>query len=603
MAAPAPAAPSPISGRTDAFRLVGPVIAPERAWALIGDTDWLNREGGNGAVLSMGVEPQSDGAPLLVGELAGPAGMRLPFREVWSSWVVGRFFRQVRDVVSPFVHRSDYHASLEPAEGGVRPVVEMTLTGPGWAGLARRGLALRSMRRGWTQALERLVAEEPTADRALGPEATAALRRWRDVADGVLVDRFAELLTHGRPVDVTRMRAYALADRWGLGRDDVLDTLVAGVDAGAVELFWSVRCRRCYGQLAGVRLLSDLADHADCPACGLQTDTDLGESVEVLFAPHPGVLPALDVNFCTVFPAAAPAQAAVLTVGPGQSLTARVPLAPGRWTVGPGQGAADVVLVAGESGALEVDWAAEQGEVPVRSGDVDVRLHNPGASARRYMVTREGGALPVVTASTLTTSDRHRRRLGHQVLAPGLRIGVRAVALLFTDLGGSTAMYEELGDARAFAVVRDHFTVLRAAAAEEGGTVVKTIGDAVMAAFPSATAAMRAAVTMVRRFDAYAAGLGLLHPPTLKVGVHVGSALAVHSDQTGLDYFGGTVNLAARAQGVAGGGEIVFTEAVAAQPEAMAVLADAGLDAEPTTAPLKGLGDVALLRVRAGASS
>ncbi len=594
--------PEPIDGNVEErFRIEGPVTTPERAWRLVGDTDWMNRVAGNGSVLGIGVSTQDDGFAMLTGELAAPLGTRVAFSEVWSSWVSERFFRQVRDLRSPFFARSDYRAELVPSEGGVRPVVEMALQGPGWASLVRRGISLNGMHRRWAAALQGLAKPDGAgpgqAPRELNAEALAALARWRLVSPPELVDRFAHAFSHARPGELTRLRAFVLADQWGLEREDVLDALVGGVDGGAVELFWSVRCNRCYGQLAGGRLLSDVADHVDCPACGVRSDTDLGENVEVLFAPHPSVVRALDVNFCTIFPAAAPSQQAVFTLLPGQRVQVDVPLPRGKWRLGAGGSVPDLEITAGGQGESTLRWSGDPCEpTEVKAGLVALDIQNPSASRARVQLIKLGGALPMVPASLLTTRDRFRRRLGHQVLAPDLRVGVRSITLLFTDLSGSTAMYEELGDARAFAVVRDHFAILRAVAARHEGTVVKTIGDAVMAAFFDATSAVTAALEMQSEFRAWASGLGMAQPISLKVGVHRGAALAVHSDQSGLDYFGGTVNLAARAQGAAGAGDVVWTEAIQSEPLVCGVLARIGIVGEPFARELKGLGMVRLFR-------
>ncbi len=596
--------PEPLAGTVvERFKIEGPVTSAERAWRLVGDTDWMNRAAGNGSVVAMQVAPQSDGFPLLIGEMAGPFGMRIPFAEVWSSWVTERFFRQVRDLRSPIVARSDYRAELVPVEGGVRPGVEMALTGPGWATLVRRGLSLGAMHRGWEAALQRLAEPEEAEDgnpRVIAASALAALARWRGVGDPAVVVRVEALFRDGRPADLARMRAFVLADRWGLPRDAALEALLAGVEVGATELFWSVRCVRCYGQVAGGRLLSDLADHAECPACGVRSQTDLGDNVEVLFAPHPAVIAELDVNFCTIFPAKAPAQRAVFTLAPGQRVSADAPVPPGEWRLGAGQGAVDLQVNAVAEGERVLRWSPEaRGTVEVRAGNISLDVHNSGPSRARVYLTQVGGALPMVPASLLTTKDTFRRRLSHHVLATDLRIGVRSIALLFTDLSGSTAMYEEIGDARAFAVVRDHFVILREAAAAHGGTVVKTIGDAVMAAFYDAPSALKAGFAMQRAFAAWAPTLELEHTPSLKVGVHAGAALAVHTDQSGLDYFGGTVNLAARAQGAAEAGEVVWTEAIQALPEVQAWIALEHVESAPMDRALKGLGSVRLWRASA----
>ena len=115
--------------------------------------------------------------------------------------------------------------------------------------------------------------------------------------------------------------------------------------------------------------------------------------------------------------------------------------------------------------------------------------------------------------------------------------------LLFTDLKGSTVLYERLGDLRAYELVRQHFAVLRSIAAAAGGSIVKTIGDAVMASFADPLAAMHAVTRMHQAIEQL--GEGELH---LKIGVHSGSCIAVELNDR-LDYFGRTVNIAARVQG------------------------------------------------------
>lgn len=598
--------PPPAHTREDGFRIEGPLCTPERAWAFVADTDWLNRTADAGAVSDFRVDAEADGFAMLRAALPGPLGVKLPFREVHACWVVGSFLRQVRDFDSPLVARSDFRATLEPAgEGRVRPIIDMKLWGPAWSAPVRRGVSLARMKDRWGTALAR-INEVPLDEgpvRALGAEAASAIRRWRGAADGAVVERFERHFRVGRATDLARMRAFELADHWQLERESVLEALLAGVGVGAVELFWSVRCTRCYGQVGGGRLLSDLADHAHCAGCGIQSAVDLGDNVEVLFTPHPSVGADLGGDFCTLFPKVAPAQLAVLSMVPGQRVQAPLFLPPGPWRIGPGGTRTDVGVESGATGDARVRWQSALVDAQqVRSGPVLLDVVNDTDARQRLHLTRQGGATPMVPASLLTTRDAFRRQLGHQVLAPDLRLGVRSIALVFTDLSGSTAMYEELGDARAFAVVRDHFAVLRKAAADHDGTVVKTIGDAVMASFYDAPSALQAAFDMLEGFNRWVVTLGLAHPPALKVGVHVGSALVVHSDQAGLDYFGGTVNLAARAQGAAASGEVVWTDAVHAMERARAVVETRGYTAVASSAPLKGIGEVRLWRAGGGAS-
>ncbi|MGO8264200.1 adenylate/guanylate cyclase domain-containing protein, partial [Rhizobium ruizarguesonis] len=73
---------------------------------------------------------------------------------------------------------------------------------------------------------------------------------------------------------------------------------------------------------------------------------------------------------------------------------------------------------------------------------------------------------------------------------------ITSLTFIFTDLRGSTALYERVGDLAAFDLVRAHLRVLHEIVATEAGAVVKTIGDAVMATFPSTDRAVAAALRM-----------------------------------------------------------------------------------------------------------
>ena len=174
-----------------------------------------------------------------------------------------------------------------------------------------------------------------------------------------------------------------------------------------------------------------------------------------------------------------------------------------------------------------------------------------------------------------------------EVLGPGRQLSVSRIALLFSDLSGSTALYSRVGDARAFRLVQDHFDLLQSPISAEGGVIVKTIGDAVMAAFPDEPAALRAALAAQAAWPQFAAahpdGEGVL----LKLGVHAGPAYVVTANGA-LDYFGQTVNLAARLQGAAGEGEIVVVDALARRAEAEGLLGNARVT-ERFRATLKGL--------------
>lgn len=132
------------------------------------------------------------------------------------------------------------------------------------------------------------------------------------------------------------------------------------------------------------------------------------------------------------------------------------------------------------------------------------------------------------------------------------------VALLFTDLVGSTGMLERLGDAAADEVRRDHFSLLRQALNQAGGQEVKTLGDGLMVAFTSPVDAVRCAVAIQRAVETNnrarpEQALGV------RVGLHVGEPLRTEDDYHGL-----AVNVAKRLCDRAQAGQILASELVEA---------------------------------------
>ncbi len=149
------------------------------------------------------------------------------------------------------------------------------------------------------------------------------------------------------------------------------------------------------------------------------------------------------------------------------------------------------------------------------------------------------------------------------VLPSGESLQVKRVAFLFTDLLDSTAMYVRQGDPKAFGQVREHFEVLFRAAERNRGITVKTIGDAVMASFVSPLDALRATVEVHRDMQALNRQLALSEDDVLAVrqGIHVGPCISVTLNNQ-LDYFGATVNIAARVSHFSKGDDVVLTKEV-----------------------------------------
>src|SRR5216683_4806200 len=116
-----------------------------------------------------------------------------------------------------------------------------------------------------------------------------------------------------------------------------------------------------------------------------------------------------------------------------------------------------------------------------------------------------GRRKPFLTAKRLLTNQVFRDIYRADTIDVDQRLKITSLTFLFTDLKGSTELYERVGDLVAFDLVNAHFRVLHEIVAGEAGAVVKTIGDAVMATFPTPDRAVAAALRMreaMRTFNA-----------------------------------------------------------------------------------------------------
>src|SRR4029453_1707439 len=199
----------------------------------------------------------------------------------------------------------------------------------------------------------------------------------------------------------------------------------------------------------------------------------------------------------------------------------------------------------------------------------ELQLVNDTAAEQLMILERTAWSDQATTAAEVTALQMFRDLFSSEALRPGEQISVGTLTVLFTDLKNSTRMYREIGDATAFGRVMNHFDILRNTITQYEGAIVKTIGDAVMAVFRRPVAAL-IAINEAQRTLANPAdgGMALL----LKAGIHTGPCIAVTLNDR-LDYFGSTVNLASRLEGLSTGAEVIVSGPVATAPDVRAWLA------------------------------
>jgi class 3 adenylate cyclase len=449
----------------------------------------------------------------------------------------------------------------------------------------------------------------------------------RQSADAQCVAAIERAVREAPDRDLCRVNALTFAAQDGLNEERVIAAFLHAARLGLFELSWNVLCPGCGGVLdAGATLKTLNREEYACGLCASGYEPILDEMVEVTFtvssrvrriaAHSPDTLPEVEY-YRQIFWGSGVDLPETL----GDSLAAftidSIELPPGEKAVLSVQLPSDFVILFDPvtHGAQFIDVKGEPtrerqtlsmvfnklqtlvGTVELRPGPLRVSLDNqtdrrvlPGlwiAGDRLHDLL--GRRRPFLTAKRLLTNQTFRDIYRTDTLDVDQRLKITSLTFLFTDLKGSTALYERVGDLVAYDLVRQHFRVLHEVVAAEAGAVVKTIGDAVMATFPTPDRALAAALRMreeMARINTERNNEDLL----LKIGIHEGPCLAVTLNDH-QDYFGQTVNMAARVQGLASSRAIIVTKPVVDDPNAAKILEKSGLHPTMQHAVLRGIGE------------
>ena len=458
-------------------------------------------------------------------------------------------------------------------------------------------------------------------------EARNLLAVLRQSADPGAATAIEELVRDAPDRALCRINVVDFAAKAGLDEEPAIAAFLHAARLGIFELSWNVLCPSCAGVLdASATLRSVNREEYHCAWCAAGYEPILDEVVEVTFSVNrrvrrieahaPDELP-LAEYFRQIFWSSAIDLPDDLDRVIQEITLDTVELPPGERALLSLQLPAELVIIL-DPVTHSTQFLQVKGEPTrerqnlslvfdkVRAATEAIELH-PGPLrlsldnrtdtrllpglwiAGEKLEQLLGRRKPFLTAKRLLTNQVFRDIYGVDTIDVDQRLKITSLTFLFTDLRGSTELYERLGDLVAFDLVRAHFQVLNQVVAAEGGAVVKTSGDAVMATFPTPDRAVAAALRMreaMGGLDQAHSGEELL----LKIGIHEGPCLAVVLNDR-QDYFGRTVNIAARVQGLAASRSILATRSVVSHPKSSSLLEMGGLKPVAHQRALRGVAD------------
>jgi class 3 adenylate cyclase len=459
----------------------------------------------------------------------------------------------------------------------------------------------------------------------LTSEAEGLFTVLRQSVDPETVAAIERLVADAPDRALSRINLPDFAARQRLDEERVIAAFLHAARLGIFELSWNVLCPGCGGVLDASASLKTVSPHEYlCALCAAGYAPTLDDMVEVTFtvsrrvrriaAHEPDELPFFEYMRQIFWASGIDLPDDLERIGQEITLdTLELPAGekaqlslqlPAEFLIvfEPVSHAAQFIDVKGEPtrerqnlSMVFNNLTAPTGTTEMRPGPLRLSLEN--RTERRVLpaIWLAGDALhqllarrrPFLTAKRLLTNQTFRDIYRTDTLDPDQRLKITSLTFLFTDLKGSTELYDRVGDLVAFDLVRAHFRVVNEIVAGEAGAVVKTIGDAVMATFPTPDRAVAAALRMreaMRTLNAEHGREDLL----LKIGIHEGPCLAVVLNDR-QDFFGQTVNIASRVQGLAQSRAIFATGSVVDHPGSAGLLSESGLIPVPQQRHLRGI--------------
>ncbi len=438
------------------------------------------------------------------------------------------------------------------------------------------------------------VADATFLDKALTELETA--RRWSPRT----ISKLESLINASDPWALYRVNPITFAKERGIAETESIDLFLHATHLGLFAMEWRLICPICSDTVSSCRSMTTIQSKCFCQLCQMTVEVKLDDFICVSFNlssrvrdlpwHHPENLSAEDLFLryrlenTAVFEGIGRIADLIRSFSkysdylkPGETRSFETELPPGFAAVGfdianyrafiqTAQGAPCTQIQDFRATLGKDGWSLSP--ATLAPGKLRVTLSNPGPQrvpVTFYVRPSEGGPPvtkmdPFLNGNRLLSNQTFRTLFRAETLATGEGLAVRDLTLLFTDLKGSTELYERVGDMEAFALVQQHFEHLRRAVAAQEGAVVKTIGDAVMASFVRPDQAVKAALAMwheIEQFNKRRGSRDLI----LKIGIHRGQSIAVTLNDR-LDYFGQTVNLAARVQNLANSDELCLTQDV-----------------------------------------
>lgn len=535
---------------------------PKDLWPFIADTSRMNRALGTAEMTFFEKAGKRYGT-------SKAGGVRHEWLEVPWNWVAEQWLTSTRIYERGFMRVNYAIQRLEPTDNGTRLYLYFGVIPRGALGAAAIRVGFPMIKKAYDRVLPQLAEQigrlQPEvlqlAPPSLSEDAQARLRAGREqlIAEGLpaeIVDKLVDWIRTGDDADLHRIQVRERARVWKVPEMEMLRTALHATRAGLLDLSWDTICPHCRGLRDETGKLAGVKAESHCEVCQVDFTTDKQETIEVTFRVHPSVRDVPEQLYCSAEPAKREHIRVQTVVAPGSAAEVKPRLAPGRYVVRVDRNDGFYIDV-DDAGVPElVPTEHPPGSLLQAAPEPLVRLANDSSDERVLTIERADWSADALRPGMLLSFQEFRDLFSEDYIGADVKIAVGEQTLLFTDVVGSTAFYASKGDPAAFVEIKKHFDEVFAIVAKNRGAVVKTIGDAVMATFVNPVDAVRASQQIHQAFSPDRTDT----PIRLRISLNTGPCIAVRLNANA-DFFGGTVNVAAKLQALAEAYQIAMSEA------------------------------------------
>ena len=491
--------------------------SPEALWPFVSNTDRLNRAIGLSSV-KFTTEKNIDGKLEKFGSFKiGP--LSISWLEHPFEWIEAQKMGILRSFhTGPFKLFSSI-VSLERLPGGgtrLRHAIKIlprNLLGVAVAKFELGRKAKNNLTRVYKQ-IDRFIQQTDSriADAFEGPTKTSTSRitrinqrRDQMIAMGADSDEalsFASLIGSLSPQAAAKIRAIPLADKLTITAEKSIELCLMAASVGMLQLAWDLICPTCRAPAGGKSLLSQIARHSHCEACDVDFATDLGNAVELVFSVSKDITDFDDNTYCVGGPYHAPHVVVQTIIPAGEQVSFNTTLPVGSYVLRGPDLLHNVSLTitdrfAPSTVSLDLrpttDLLASDLASSLRAGGQVIRLNNQYPREIVVRLERTTARNDLVTAAHAATVPLFRSLFPDQIIQSGVVLQSEHLCVLVTNLSDASSLYDGVDEATAYQWLMQQLESQVGIVALNRGTLVKTLGEGIVAVFQDSGDAFAAA--------------------------------------------------------------------------------------------------------------